>query len=674
MNKIFRGYQADHSRRSFLRGTAALGLTLAAAGGARGQSASVVLINEDGSVSTNATLAANPNAAHWVSPSAFVASSLETGRIGYIVAWGGNEFGYAYTYALSGAPAGVTIDRDTGILSIASPLAVRAYGFSVIVTNREVVTNVATFPISLTILQGVTANRTGSQILHKTYRPESFGSPRGTNYTAPLLAMQKQILADQSAAGNGNLRALVQFTKGKTYEYTNNQWMTGVQYYRVEATGSGANPILRNILRDTHSYYNSGPLNIGGGSAIDHQGSIKASCARINDAKMGDAAVTLMNPNDASKIKPGRWHAVIGYCQQLGGYPPNCQRIDYVIVKSVSGSTVSLDRPLHYSYNHDWWEDPNDDGSLGQARLVPWDCGGTGGMTPADPRTTLRGQWVNINWQFITVGPQTLDITYVESHIDLSFEGCNISNAQLSMSKNVLLSGCTVTNAEPDKLCETLVLDKCNFTGILGGATGYQYFLMRNTNTRCIQISPRQFRCLNSKLDATGDTSYGVPFSGAYNGPMWEYEFTGVNFVAAGSQKTWTWPGSGHITPLRLSASSWSGNRLIIPRSFSAFQDWLVWLYEGTMVMTGTSPLSPGNYGRVDRLYAPADGSAIWADVTWIKGTKPTSGNLYLPAHGARELVWGTGTQVSGGGSWCDPWFLCQQGTPADRPFPQGIS
>ena len=654
-------------------GTGALGLTLAAAGGARAQSASVVVINEDGSVSTNATLAANPNAAHWVSPSAFVASSLETGRIGYIVAWGGNEFGYAYTYALSGVPAGVTIDRDTGILSIASPLAVRAYGFSVIVTNREVVTNVATFPISLTILQGVTANRTGSQILHKTYRPESFGSPRGTNYTAPLLAMQKQILADQSAAGDGNLRALVQFTKGRTYEYTNNHWMTGVQYYRVEATGSGANPILRNTLGDTHSYYESGPLNIGKGNAIDHD-SIKASCARINDAKMGDVAVTLMNTNDGSKIKPGRWHAVIGYCQQLGGYPPNCQRIDYVIVKSVSGSTVSLDRPLHYSYNHDWWEDPNDDGSLGQARLVPWDCGGTGGMTPADPRTTLRGQWVNINWQYVTVGTQELDITYVESHIDLSFEGCNISDAQLSMSKNVLLSGCTVTYAEPDKLCETLVLDKCNFTDILAAATGYQYLLMRNTTTRCIQISPRQFRCLNSKLNATGDTHYAVPFSAAYNGALWEYEFTGVNFVAAGSQDTWTWPGSRRITPLRLSASSWSGNRLIIPRSFSAFQDWLVWLYEGTMVMTGTSPLSPGNYGRVDRLYAPANGSAIWADVTWIKGTKPTSGNLYIMDHGVRKLIWGAGTQVTGGGDWCDPWFLCQQGTPANRPFPQGIS
>jgi hypothetical protein len=77
-------------------------LTVAATGRARGQS--VVVINENSSVSTNAVT----GAAKWISPSAFVASSLETGRIGYIVAWGGNEYGYAYTYALSGAPAGVT--------------------------------------------------------------------------------------------------------------------------------------------------------------------------------------------------------------------------------------------------------------------------------------------------------------------------------------------------------------------------------------------------------------------------------------------------------------------------------------------------------------------------------------------------------------------------------------
>ena len=159
-------------------------MTLAAARGARGTSTSVVVINENGTVSTGT----NPAAAQWVSPSAFVASSLETGRIGYIVAWGGNEYGYAYTYALSGAPAGVTIDVDTGILSIGSPLSPRAYSFSVRVTNREVVSNVATFPITLTVVQGVTALRTGNQILHKTYDPLSgaYGTPIGNNYTAVL--------------------------------------------------------------------------------------------------------------------------------------------------------------------------------------------------------------------------------------------------------------------------------------------------------------------------------------------------------------------------------------------------------------------------------------------------------------------------------------------------------
>ena len=123
MENLYRRYPSGSTRRGFLMGAGALGLTLAAAGGAYGQAASVVVINEDGSVSTNA----NTGAAKWISPSAFVASSLETGRIGYIVAWGGNEVGYAYTYALSGAPAGVTIDVDTGSLSVGSPLSPSAY-------------------------------------------------------------------------------------------------------------------------------------------------------------------------------------------------------------------------------------------------------------------------------------------------------------------------------------------------------------------------------------------------------------------------------------------------------------------------------------------------------------------------------------------------------------------
>lgn len=654
------------SRRDFLKGAGTLALVLAAAARrARGQSASTVMILEDESVSTSA--------AKWISPSTLTCSSLEAGRIGYLCAWGGSPFGYGYSYSVSSGPA--DIDADTGALSLPTPVAPGKHAILVKTTNRDDPSKAVTFSITLDVRKGVTLARTGNQILHKTYRPESFGSPRGTNYTLLLLAMQKQILADQSAAGDGNLRALVQFTRGKTYEYTNNQWMTGVQYYRVEATGSGANPILRNTLGDTHSFYNSGPLNIGGGSAIDHQGSIKASCARINDAKMGDTQVTLMNAADASKIKPGRWHAVISGSQQLAGYPPNMKKIDYAIVTVVGGNQVRLDRPLRYSHNHDEWEDPNDDNTMGQARLVPWDCGGLDGAFPSDPRCTLRGQWVDITFRYQTVKGKKLDIVLAGTHIDLSFENCNIPNAQLSASKNILLSGCTLpTHSEPDKLSEQLVMDKCVCDEVLWGATGFQYFLVRDSTTRCVQVSPRQFRCIGSKIDATGDANFGVPFSIAGNGPLLEYEFAGTNFVAAGSQNWWTWGGNPptNNVSLPLSAASWSGNRLIIPRSLSNFDAWMTRTYEGMMLTTATTPLELGSYGRIDRLYSPGDGSAIWAEVTWIKGSKPTSGKLYMQA--SRRLVWGVGNQITGGGTWVDPGFLCQRGTPADRQFPDGIS
>src|SRR5690242_17346137 len=238
MKDSSRGYRAGRSRRNFLKGAGALGLTLAA-------STSVAVIYENATVSTSAISAA----AQWVAPSAFVASSLETGGISYIVAWGGNEYGYAYTYALSGAPAGVTIDVDTGMLSIGSPLRPQTYSFSVRVTNREVASNVATFPITLTVVQGVTASRTGTQILHKTYNPDSgaYGSPRGTDWTTVLLNIQKAIVADQVAAGDERLRATIIFRRGNTYNYTNNTWPSGIQYLTVRddpAYPTGALPVL----------------------------------------------------------------------------------------------------------------------------------------------------------------------------------------------------------------------------------------------------------------------------------------------------------------------------------------------------------------------------------------------------------------------------------------------
>ena len=106
MNKLFRGYQADHNRRSFLKGTGALGLTLAAAGGARGQSASVVVINEDGSVSTNATLAANPNGLKACTIRICRLIPRDRSHRLYLSHGAATNSATAIPIALSGAPAG----------------------------------------------------------------------------------------------------------------------------------------------------------------------------------------------------------------------------------------------------------------------------------------------------------------------------------------------------------------------------------------------------------------------------------------------------------------------------------------------------------------------------------------------------------------------------------------
>ena len=61
----------------------------------------------------------------------------------------------------------------------------------------------------------------------------AYGSPSGNNYTAVLNKIQATIKADQVAAGEERLRATIIFRRGVQYDYTNNHWLTGLQYFTV---------------------------------------------------------------------------------------------------------------------------------------------------------------------------------------------------------------------------------------------------------------------------------------------------------------------------------------------------------------------------------------------------------------------------------------------------------
>jgi len=606
-------------------------------------------------------------------------SSLDTGRIGYFVAWGGSEDGYAYTYTLSGSPpSGVSIDSDTGVLSLASPVAAGNHTFNVIATNREATSVSASFSYTLNVLTGVTSGRTGTQVLHKTYDPHSgtWGSPTGSDWTTVLLNIQTAIQADQVTNGEEQLRAVIPFHKGTSYNYTNNHWLDGIQYYDITATGAGANPILTNNGPGT--VYEGGPLNYGSGGAMNHTAGIKGVSCLINTVTAGSNTVTCSTPAQVSRLIPGRWHGVIGSCIQLGGYPPNVMFMDYVKVVSVNATTglVTLDRPLKYSYDSTWWEDAGDDQSFGRAWIMPWDTGGSGGTIPSDPRITLRGRLYNINFQ-PNPGSDHSAISLVQSHIQCDFDTCTVQNAQLTMSKHFALYGCTMQmNAEPDKLCETLVIDNTTTDGI-GGATGYQYFLFRNSTATnsgggdTIQISPRQFRSIGSTFDAVNSST--PPFTFSYNGPNWYLDFQTTVFHGNVSN-SWTYPGSA-FSPVTIGTdATWSGNQLRILSGNAHFQDWLISAYTGGIVaVDGLGPIT-ANWGYISSVTSDGAGGALWLNIIWVNGTKPTSGTIDIVAAKGRRLFMESSCSFTGSMTYADGKFAKQTAMPfeANWDFPVG--
>jgi hypothetical protein len=82
------------------------------------------------------------------------------------------------------------------------------------------------------------------------------------------------------------------------------------------------------------------------------------------------------------------------------------------------------------------------------------------------------------------------------------------------------------------------------------------------------------------------------------------------------------------------------------------------------------------SWGVVRRLSSPGDGSAIWVDIKWMAGTKPTTGGL--KANRAHSLTIDNYSRLEGKASWGpESGEFVQQGIPPSfgaysREFPAG--
>lgn len=596
-------------------------------------------------------------AATFMSPSGYTVSSLESGKMVYVAAGGGNEYGYAYRYSLANnAPAGVSIDRDTGCISITSGLALGANSFNIIANNLRNTFLQTSFPFTLNVLQGITSGTpTSGQILHKTYDPLGglFGSPTGTVFNQVFLNINAAIQTDQFNFLEGHLRATIPLRKGMTYQYTSNHTIfDGLQYYSFQLdpafSSSGTAPIMQNIISDPGATnpYDDGPMTYGLGDVQFAGFGVKSFSPALATMPSGSVSGTILN-GASGMVIPGRWAHIVGQTQQSGGSPANLTYGDYVIVTSVSGTTVTWDRPTRYRYAQDWFEFTADDGSLGQARMLCFDVGSGQGQAQVLPskRAGMRGLFKGINFQpnpnAIDGGGTPAGIMSVANQVMLTYENCNILNVQPTVSKNVGYYNCTIMQAsEPDKQMETCYFIGCSgvaSSGVLpemGGATGVQFLYLRDCIVGGMQMSPRQWRSENTFYNATGDNFFTVPIGSSFNGPNMDWNFASGCTFASGTSAIWCF-GNAPFGAIAIGTDVIKvGLQYQIQQAATEFGTWLAQMYEGMIITTdGLPPYGDTPWGYIDTIQALNNNSSpIYMNLIWVSGVAPVSGNLYVNA------------------------------------------
>jgi hypothetical protein len=599
--------------------------------------------------------------AKWLSESRFVASSMETGPIGYLEAWGGSEFGYAYSYSISDAPAGVTVDADTGMLSVGTPLTPGTYAFNTSVRNREDTSEIADFPVRLDVVRGVTGQRSGSDILHRDYVVDSgdYGTPVGTDYTGVLMNIRRAIILDQKSAGDSKLRAAIVFHGGRQYDYVNNRWTFGIQYLEMRTDTPGVRAKLRNIAPNSSFDIAAAILQLGRqyfqcvGPTEDWICERPKSVGyRIDTTAVGDDTVTLKNVSDARRLRIGRYVMVGSYNQQTYGFPPNLRYFEYARVASVNGTSVTLDRPLRHKHKDNYWEIPQDPYSLGVARIYAIDRD--------DQRLTLRARIRDIEFVADPSKELTGNKLYAAA-LDMDFENCVIPHFIPTQARFARVSGGSVLGGELDKLVSMVVFEGTTVADLHEG-TGVDYLLFKNANvTSGYGIAPRQLRAIDSTL--RGIEHAPLAFKGSWT--TQQVDISGSTFVGTGPAIT-EWPPETLV--VGQDGVSWDGRRLTVGAfsSSSNGQFWSSAAWEGALVYAD-AVRSP-NWGVITDI--TGEGDSMVFEIDWKAGPGPTAGTqLYMPrlhdvtiraSRNTPELSWNdtdAGRQVTPDGT---------------RPFPEG--
>jgi hypothetical protein len=266
----------------------------------------------------------------------------------------------------------------------------------------------------------------------------------------------------------------------------------------------------------------------GSGSAPHFIGNIDGG-GFINTCYIGGHTVTLKDAGDLSKFAVGDWINVCGICLQDQSGPPNFQRYEFHQITNISGSVLTLDSPLRYSYS-DTWPNSFDVPTTGGAACI-YSLGPPSGATGCywDANHSISGihfmcsddmahQDSIMNSSGVITTPPSHNAFVFNPIRTLNLTDCIFDGFPpgVSWCETGTFTDCTMTaiTAEIDKCNTTLIYDGCTVGHLQIQSASPEFLIARNgcVFTAGFSSDGTGKNCTISDSDITGTFNTGPGF------------------------------------------------------------------------------------------------------------------------------------------------------------------
>ena len=194
---------------------------------------------------------------------------------------------------------------------------------------------------------------------------------------------------------------------------------------------------------------------------------------------------------------------IYGFDQQGSGFPPNYRYFERHTVTAISGTTITLDSPLSYSYNSAWPYSNSDNTTAPAIRDLSQTC--TGGGTVQQPRR-IYVQGFDFSKTTVSQAGQ-IPVTYAGGADYVEFNNVKFAYLSPEGGTTLVVRNSTMQWMEIDKLQSKVIIENSTFTGNLLSPTNA--CVVSGSGNLYAEFDDVTFKCLPAF--ASRNTVYNNP-------------------------------------------------------------------------------------------------------------------------------------------------------------------